>query len=94
MVALSAGRDILDEHDLPTLGKAQSADSLVSLSLEEVDAVDMGAILRDVETSLIDWALARHQGNLARAADILGVPRSTLQYKASKRSGPLSDSVA
>jgi len=44
----------------------------------------MASVLSDVEKRLVSWALDKANGNLAHAAELLGVPRSTLQYKANK----------
>jgi DNA-binding NtrC family response regulator len=86
-VALSQ-HDSFDEADLPELGAGAKTTSLVSMPLTGITKLDMASTLADVEQRLINWALARTQGNLAKAAEMLGVPRSTLQYKVGKLTPP------
>ena len=83
MAALSM-TDHLDEEDMPELPSSTSADQIVSLSLADVSTISMTSVLSEVETRLVQWALQKSQGNLARAAELLDIPRSTLQYKAAK----------
>ena len=80
MVVLASSND-LDKEDVPISTEGTDPSHPVSVSLGEVDKIDMGVILQDVESRMIRWALGRSEGNLARAADMLGIPRSTLQYK-------------
>jgi two-component system response regulator RegA len=40
--------------------------------------------LADVERNYIDYVLEQHQGNKSRAAEILGIPRQSLQRKLKK----------
>jgi DNA-binding NtrC family response regulator len=87
MVALTR-KEELDEEDVPKLTRRSDSAGPVSLSLDGVDALDMTAVLAEVETRLVRWALTRSQGNLARAAELLGIPRSTLQYKIQKQQTP------
>ncbi len=76
--------DRLEEGDIPELTSGADSTGLVSLALDRVDAVDMAEVLGKVESRMVRWALDRSSGNLARAAEMLGLPRSTLQYKAAK----------
>ncbi len=85
MVVLNS-TDSLDVDDIPELVETHHGDSIVTLSLEDRKSIDMPDTVAKVEARLIQWALDRSEGNLARAADILGIPRSTLQYKLSKNS--------
>ena len=84
MVALTA-KDLLDEADLPELEGHSARKPLVSLSLQEIEKIDMNATLAEVEERLILWAMTQAKGNLAKAAEALGIPRSTLQYKLQKK---------
>ena len=84
MVALSRKSDF-GEQDIPELAVSPDATSLVSLTLGDVDSVDMATVLSEVERSMVHWAIERCQGNLAKAAEMLQIPRSTLQYKLTKR---------
>lgn len=76
--------DRLEEGDIPALTSGADSTGLVSVALDKVDAVDMAEVLNKVESRMVRWALDRSSGNLARAAEMLGLPRSTLQYKAAK----------
>ncbi len=76
--------DTIDEVHLPKLQATAAPAGIVSLALSGAERVEMTSIITEVERRLVDWALARAEGNLAKAAEILGVPRSTLQYKVTK----------
>lgn len=83
MIVLRRG-DSFDEEHLPELRSAGVQRSPVSVSLEGASQVNLDSVLSEVEERLVRWALGRTQGNLAKAAEMLGVPRSTLQYKVSR----------
>ena len=74
----------IGETDLPELTTEARTSSLVAVALERVDRVDLPSVLAEVEERIIRWALGRAGGNLALAAELLGVARSTLQYKIGK----------
>ncbi len=82
-IALNQGRD-LDAAHLPPLPQQTSNSGPVSVSLDGLSQIDLAAIVNDVEAQLIDWALETSRGNLAQAAELLGIARSTLQYKIGK----------
>ncbi len=86
MIVLT-GKDSFDEHDLPEFRPMGRPASPVSVSLSGVNQINMDSVLSEVETRLIRWALGRTRGNLARAAEMLRIPRSTLQYKVSRLGG-------
>ena len=86
MVALKAGNEF-GEEDVPRLPGAAGVETFVPGPADDVASVDMVGVLADAEVRMIRWALARSGGNLAQAAERLGVPRSTLQYKVSKMDG-------
>jgi DNA-binding NtrC family response regulator len=73
----------IDSADLPDL-PAHNGGSTVSLNLDHADKIDLTAALEEAERGFLKWALDRAQGNLAQAAQLLAVPRSTLQYRMSK----------
>lgn len=76
--------DVLDETHMPELATSPAVNQIVSLSLADVSTVSMTSLLSEVEARLVQWALKKSNGNLARAAELLDIPRSTLQYKAGK----------
>ncbi len=83
IVALNQ-KDTIEAEDIPEFDSSRDATSLVSVRLDGLDSIDMTAILSEVESRLLRWALDRSEGNLARAAKMLDMPRSTLQYKVTK----------
>jgi len=84
MVALAKG-DRLEAAEVPEFAAPKESVSLLSLKMAGIERVDIASVLEDLETRLIEWALERAEGNLAKAAELLGVPRSTLQYKVNRR---------
>ena len=64
--------------------RVSEAGGPVSLNLDHLDRVDIASVVAEVERRLIRWAMERTGGNLTAAAEILQVPRSTLQYKLAK----------
>ncbi|MHC4915217.1 MAG: sigma-54-dependent transcriptional regulator [Planctomycetota bacterium] len=92
-VAALSGKSCLDAGDFPEFEGPRDTSELVSLALgSQVEKVDLAAISAQVEGRLIKWALDRSGGNLARTAEILGIPRSTLQYKIGKLGKPVPQS--
>jgi DNA-binding NtrC family response regulator len=93
MVALST-TDCLDENDVPELNPPEAPVDIVRLSLEDRASINLAELLAVVESRVVQWALNRTGGNLVRAAEMLGLPRSTLQYKVMKLQGIDSSSSA
>ncbi len=58
--------------------------STVTIRTDHVDQIDLPVTISDIECHLVQWALAKADGNLAKAAALLNIPRSSLQYKISK----------
>lgn len=79
--------DRIEVSDLPTLEEPQPASAPVSVHLSSCERLDLQRTLQEVEDRILRWALLKAQGNLARAAELLGIPRSTLQYKVAKAYG-------
>ncbi|MHC4682410.1 MAG: sigma-54-dependent transcriptional regulator [Planctomycetota bacterium] len=57
---------------------------LVTICTDYIDTVNLPEVLSSVEDRLVQWALFKSNGNLAKAASCLNIPRSSLQYKVSK----------
>ncbi|MFC1528367.1 sigma-54-dependent transcriptional regulator [Candidatus Latescibacterota bacterium] len=83
MVALTRQNEFGVE-DVPELISPLDTSNPVYISLRDVDKVNLETVLADTEKSMIQWALERSRGNLSHAADILCIPRSTLQYKVNR----------
>ncbi len=79
-MTLARGDEILREH-LPDFLVTPVPPRLVSLRLDAVDAVDLPAVVEELERELVSWALRKAGGNQSRAAELLNVPRTTLQSK-------------
>jgi ActR/RegA family two-component response regulator len=56
----------------------------VSAGGVEVDIPDAGLDLEALESTLIRKALAKAEGNVSKAARLLGLTRRTLQYRLEK----------
>ena len=79
-----------DVDDLPPLHAPQRSGP-VELHLEHLETIDLPLVVEDLEDRLVLWAMERADGNMAQAAQMLGVARSTLQYKVArvyKAAGP------
>jgi DNA-binding NtrC family response regulator len=63
---------------------------LVTIRTDYVDSIDLPKTIAAVEDHLVKWALSKSNGNLSKAASLLNIPRSSLQYKTSKL-GDLKD---
>jgi DNA-binding NtrC family response regulator len=77
-------RDLL--LDVPESRKnsgAQTADKANTFLLPAA-----GVVLEDIETSLVEQALARAGGNQTRAAELLGISRDQLRYRIKKLQEP------
>jgi DNA-binding NtrC family response regulator len=85
IVALAKGAQV-EADEIPELDAPKESGDLISLKMSGIEHVDIASVLEDLETRLIRWALERAEGNLAKAAEMLGIPRSTLQYKINRRS--------
>ncbi|NOY82928.1 MAG: sigma-54-dependent Fis family transcriptional regulator [Kiritimatiellaeota bacterium] len=88
-------KPLCDVRELPDLPPASLPTDVFSFRSPGTASIDLNATLRQMESRLLDWALNRAGGNLMRAAKMLGVPRSTLQYRLSRlssKSGEISDS--
>ena len=81
--------------DLPeTLRRNLRKGSVVAVELDGRERVDMPEVIADAERELIRWAMDKVAGNQIRAAELLGVPRTTLQSKLAKLNTPASPADA
>ncbi len=79
---LSGGREIQPRH-LPEalLRPEHDSERLFTLLLDGCERLDLRKLLRQVEQRAIDWAMEAAGGNQVRAAELLGIPRTTLQSR-------------
>jgi len=79
-VANGAG---LSADAFPDFLRAESSNESrwVSLHLDGHDSVPFADVVHQVEQRIIAWAMERADGQQKRAAEILGLPRTTLQSK-------------
>ena len=86
-LAISRGPAItLQDLPLDLLERAQDVylclgEEVVRFCLEGREAIDLQAVLHQVEREAIQWALHKSGGNQAKAAQLLGIPRTTLRDK-------------
>jgi transcriptional regulator with GAF, ATPase, and Fis domain/tetratricopeptide (TPR) repeat protein len=61
--------------------RAAATESPVRFHLDFSKPIDFKELMQDIERQLLTEALARHNGNMTRAAGLLGLSRQTLNYK-------------
>jgi DNA-binding NtrC family response regulator len=82
---LLAEGDEIQPEDLPAAVRARVSVRRIPLAL---DIPDSGIDLDEVERSLVLRALEKTEGNVSRAARLLGLTRRTLQYRLEKIQAP------
>lgn len=80
---LSRGEEIKAEHLPGFLSTHQKDDGqeLFGLHLEGMEEVPFHALMDRFEEQVLQWALTRSQGQQKRAAELLGIPRTTFQSR-------------
>ncbi|HEX8097557.1 MAG TPA: sigma 54-interacting transcriptional regulator [Pyrinomonadaceae bacterium] len=78
------GQEVGAESLSPEILRAAAAASPVRFELDFNRPVDFRQVMLDAERQLIRVALARHGGNVTRAAESLGLSRQTMTYKLRK----------
>lgn len=87
-LVLCRGRELLPEHLPSDLQESRGpTGQRFSLHLEGAEELPMPKLVQDFEDGLLDWALAKAGGQQGRAAELLGIARTTLQSKLQKRKG-------
>ncbi len=76
IVVLSTG-DIIDKDDIPVY----IVESSQHISVDEEYPLDLNKAISKLEVKTIKVALSMTNGNKAKAAKILNIPRTTLYYK-------------
>jgi DNA-binding NtrC family response regulator len=84
-VVVCAGPEINREHLPEYLGKAdpqvRALASVFTLHLDRCDSLAFGEQVERFEDTLIQWALTKTGGSQSQAAELLNLPRTTLQSK-------------
>lgn len=77
------------ERVQPDMLQSPSTPEPIPISLlADREGCTLPEILRELEERIIGDALKQTDGNVLRAAKLLGIPRQTLQYKLSQRMIP------
>ncbi|MEP0846397.1 MAG: sigma-54-dependent Fis family transcriptional regulator [Phycisphaerae bacterium] len=87
-LAFCGGDEILPPHILPLTGEQSDAGAAPALELAEVGKHGLNETVSDIERRLILMALRQCGNNQARAAQRLGIPRTTLRDKMAKYNIP------
>ena len=80
---LAGGAEIRAEHLPQSVPKkaGKQGSGLFALNLEGSDVVPLNSLLEKFEDAVIRWALEKAGGQQKRAAELLGIPRTTLQSR-------------
>ena len=83
-VVVCRDSEILPRHLPEYLREEQAGPKLFALHLAGVDSVALKDLVQKFEDELIKWAMKEAGGEQQRAAQLLGLPRTTLQSKLAK----------
>ncbi|MGA9995341.1 MAG: sigma-54 dependent transcriptional regulator, partial [Pyrinomonadaceae bacterium] len=75
------GQSVGVESLSPDILRAGASASPVRFKLDFSKPIQFKEIMQDIERQLLSEALARHNGNVTRAAELLGLRRQTFTYK-------------
>ncbi|MBK9119440.1 MAG: sigma-54-dependent Fis family transcriptional regulator, partial [Phycisphaerales bacterium] len=87
-LAFCGGSEIRTEHILPLGGEAGEPIGPPTLELVETSCFNLNETVADIERRMILLALRQCDNNQARAAQRLGIPRTTLRDKMARYSIP------
>jgi DNA-binding NtrC family response regulator len=88
-LAFCRGEEIRPEHVLP-LERASDVSAPHAPELSELTGSSLAETVADIERRMILMALKQANGNQVRAAQKLGIPRTTLRDKMARYSIPVS----
>lgn len=88
-LAFCGGEEILPAHILPLSGEQPEAASTTTLEISDSGKQGLSETVADIERRLILMALRQCGNNQARAAQRLGIPRTTLRDKMAKYNIPV-----
>lgn len=89
-LAFCGGNEIRPEHILPLSRDTDATSTMPGLELGEVGKLGLTETVADIERRLILMALRQCNDNQARAAQKLGIPRTTLRDKMAKYNIPVN----
>jgi DNA-binding NtrC family response regulator len=89
-LAFCGGSEVRPEHILPLSRDTDSTATMPGLELGEVGKLGLTETVADIERRLILMALRQCNDNQARAAQKLGIPRTTLRDKMAKYNIPVN----
>lgn len=76
-----AKSNVIGIEDLPANFSGVREERIVIFSLNGCSQIDFRAAVSQVENELIQWALKKARGSQVKAAELLGLPRTTLLNK-------------
>ena len=81
---LARGGEIRPEHLPAVLPSNVHKKELFSLALDGLDALPFTDVVEEFEDTLLQWALQKAGGQQKRAAELLGIPRTTFQSRVAR----------
>jgi len=87
-VVLCPGGEIKVEHLPEYLSREprqEAANAQFSLDLDRCEHVNFKELVTQFEDSVIEWAMRKSDGQQAKAADLLGLPRTTFQSRIGRK---------
>jgi two-component system NtrC family response regulator len=84
-LVMCRGPEVGVEHLPAFVAEGEAAARHYVLHLQNAKTVRLTELVEQFEDDVIQWALAQANGQQARAADLLSVPRTTLQSKLGRR---------
>jgi arginine utilization regulatory protein len=81
---LATGKEVKLDHLPPHIQKKKEEKTF---TVPRLDGKSLREVLGEVERKMIRQALDETEGNVLKAAELLGIPRQTLQYKLKKWGG-------